>query len=118
MEEIKTDGFYDRENDRKHVFIPPAPTETERGGITAKNKTTESLEVTVDSETGKAYVALDSTLSKAGEAADSAEVGKKISVLNDIICGTPHTDTVEEYLNRQRTGVVYQSKEWKSDNYD
>lgn len=78
MQEIKTDGFYDRENDRKHVFILPAPTETERGGIAAKNKTTESLEVTVDSATGKAYVALDSTLSKAGEAADSAETGKQI----------------------------------------
>lgn len=56
----------------------------------------------------------DKTLTKSDEAADSAEVGKKISVLNDIICGTPHTDTVEEYLNRQRTGIVYQSKEWKS----
>lgn len=82
MEEIKTDGFYDRENDRKHVFIPPAPTETERGGITAKTRATESLEVTVDPETGKAYVALDSTLSKTGEAADSAEVGKKITELS------------------------------------
>lgn len=56
----------------------------------------------------------DKTLSVSGEAADAAVVGAKISVLNDIICGTPHTDTVEEYLNRQRTGVVYQSKEWKS----
>lgn len=114
MKTQKTKGFYDRENDTVHILIPPAPTESERGGITAKEKTTESLEVAVDSKTGKAYVALDSTLSKTGEAADSAEVGKKISVLNDIICGTPHTDTVEEYLNRQRTGVVYQSKEWKS----
>ena len=114
MKTQKTKGFYDRENDTVHIFIPPAPTESERGGITAKDKTTESLEVAADSKTGKAYVALDSTLSKTGEAADSAEVGKKISVLNDIICGTPHTDTVEEYLNRQRTGVVYQSKEWKT----
>lgn len=56
----------------------------------------------------------DKTLSVSGKAADAAAVGAKISVLNDIICGTPHTDTVEEYLNRQRTGVVYQSKEWKS----
>lgn len=56
MEEIKTDGFYDRENDRKHVFIPPAPTETERGGITAKTRTTENTEVAIDPETGKAYV--------------------------------------------------------------
>lgn len=56
----------------------------------------------------------DKTLGVSGKAADAAVVGTKISVLNDIICGTPHTDTVEEYLNRQRTGVVYQSKEWKS----
>lgn len=56
MEEIKTDGFYDRENNRKHIFIPPAPTETERGGITAKIRTTENTEVAVDPETGKAYV--------------------------------------------------------------
>ena len=56
----------------------------------------------------------DKTLSVSGKAADAAAVGAKISVLNDIICGTPHTATVEEYLNRQRTGVVYQAKEWKS----
>lgn len=56
----------------------------------------------------------DKTLTKEGKAADAAVVGKKIDVLNDIICGTPHTETVEEYLNRQRTGVVYQSKEWKA----
>lgn len=85
MEEIKTDGFYDRENDRKHIFIPPAPTETERGGITAKEKTTESLEVTVDPETGKAYAALDKTLSKAGEAADAATVGEKLTTISSAI---------------------------------
>ena len=89
MEEIKTDGFYDRENDRKHIFIPPAPTETERGGITAKTRTAESLEVTVDPETEKAYVALDSTLSKTGEAADAGAVGEIINSLktrlNDIV---------------------------------
>lgn len=56
----------------------------------------------------------DKSLTLSGEAADAAEVGEKISVLNDIICGTPHTATVEEYLNRQRTGVVYQAKEWKA----
>ena len=56
----------------------------------------------------------DKTLNVSGKAADAETVGTKISVLNDIICGTPHTDIVEEYLNRQRTGVVYQSKEWKS----
>lgn len=76
MKTQKTKGFYDRENDTVHIFIPPAPTESERGGITAKEKTTESLEVTIDSATGKAYVALDKTLSKTGEAADAGTVGK------------------------------------------
>lgn len=85
MEEIKTDGFYDRENDRKHVFIPPTPTESERGGITAKEKTTESLEVTIDSATGKAYVALDKTLSKTGEAADAATVGEKLTTIDSTV---------------------------------
>lgn len=79
MKTQKTKGFYDRENDTVHIFIPPAPTESERGGITAKEKTTESLEVTIDSATGKAYVALDKTLSKTGEAADAAVVGEKLT---------------------------------------
>lgn len=85
MEEIKTNGFCDRENDRKHIFIPPAPTETERGGITAKTRTAESLEVTVDPETGKAYAALDKTLSKTGEAADAAIVGEKLTAMDSAI---------------------------------
>lgn len=79
MKTQKTKGFYDRENDTVHIFIPPAPTESERGGITAKEKATESLEVTIDSATGKAYVALDKTLSKTGEAADAAVVGEKLT---------------------------------------
>lgn len=79
MKTQKTKGFYDRENDTVHIFIPPVPTESERGGITAKEKTTESLEVTIDSATGKAYVALDKTLSKTGEAADAAVVGEKLT---------------------------------------
>lgn len=85
MKTQKTKGFYDRENDTVHIFIPPAPTETERGGITAKEKTTESLEVTIDSATGKAYVALDKTLSKTGEAADAAVVGEKLTSMGAAI---------------------------------
>lgn len=81
MKTQKTKGFYDRENDTVHILIPPAPTESERGGITAKEKTTESLEVAVDSATGKAYVALDKTLSKTGEAADAGTVGEIIDPL-------------------------------------
>lgn len=89
MKTQKTKGFYDRENDTVHIFIPPAPTESERGGITAKEKATESLEVAIDSATGKAYVALDKTLSKTGEAADAGTVGEIINSLktrlNDIV---------------------------------
>lgn len=89
MKTQKTKGFYDRENDTVHIFIPPAPTESERGGISAKEKTTESLEVTIDSATGKAYVALDKTLSKTGEAADAGAVGEITDSLktrlNDIV---------------------------------
>ncbi len=99
MEEIKTDGFYDRENDRKHILIPPAPTETERGGITAKTRTAESLEVTVDPETGKAYVALDSTLSKTGEAADAGAVGEKLTTMDSTI------ESMKESLDRIYDGI-------------
>lgn len=89
MKTQRTKGFYDRENDTVHIFTPPAPTESERGGITAKEKTTESLEVAVDPGTGKAYVALDATLSKTGEAADAGTVGEITDSLktrlNDIV---------------------------------
>lgn len=37
--QIKTNGFK-MPNGDEHVFIPPSPTETERGGIKAKAKTT------------------------------------------------------------------------------
>lgn len=85
MKTQRTKGFYDRENDTVHIFIPPAPTETERGGITAKTRMAESLEVTVDPETGKAYAALDKTLSKTGEAADAATVGEKLTTMGSAI---------------------------------
>ena len=104
MKTQKTKGFYDRENDTVHIFIPPAPTESERGGITAKEKTTESLEVTIDSATGKAYVALDKTLSKTGEAADAGTVGEIINSLktrlNDIV----------GYDNAAAHNSIYRSK--------
>lgn len=85
MKTQRTKGFYDRENDTVHIFIPPAPTEAERGGIAAKSRTTESLEVAVDSGTGKAYVALDKTLSEADEAADAATVGEKLTTISSTI---------------------------------
>lgn len=99
MKTQKTKGFYDRENDTVHIFIPPAPTESERGGITAKEKTTETLEVAVDSKTGKAYVALDKTLSKTGEAADAAAVGEKLTTMDSTI------ESVKESLDRIYDGI-------------
>jgi hypothetical protein len=104
MKTQKTKGFYDRENDTVHIFIPPAPTESERGGITAKEKTTESLEVTIDSATGKAYVALDKTLSKTGEAADAAVVGEKLTSMGVAI------ENVKEdigNIKRRKNVVIY-----------
>lgn len=112
MEEIKTDGFYDRENDRKHIFIPPAPTETERGGITAKTRATESLEVTVDPETGKAYVALNSTLSKAGEAADAGATGKAIENVVDLI----YRNKVATVATKAEVDALF--AEWWKSQYD
>lgn len=65
-------------------------------------------------EQNPVQVDTDKTLTESGKAAEAKAVGEKISVLNDIIRGTPHTATIAEYFNRQRTGIVYQSKEWKS----
>jgi len=65
-------------------------------------------------EQNPVQVDTDKTLTESGKAADAAAVGEKISVLHDIICGTPHIATIAEFFDRQRTGVVYQSKEWKS----
>lgn len=75
--QIKTKGFK-MPNGDEHIFIPPSPTETERGGIKAKVRTTEQLEVAVDQETGKAYAPLDNTLTQSGQAADAKAAGDKI----------------------------------------
>ena len=77
--EKKTHGFT-MPNGDTHVFIPPAPTETERGGIIAKEKTTESVEVAIG-EDGKLYVpAADETLTKEDAAVDRV---LKILAVND-----------------------------------
>ena len=73
--EKKTHGFT-MPNGDTHVFIPPAPTETERGGIIAKEKTTESVEAAVGKD-GKLYVpAADETLTK-----EDAAVGRVLKIL-------------------------------------
>ena len=62
-------------------------------------------------EENPVQIETDATLTKSGKAADSAVVGEKLSILNDIIRGTPRTATVAEFLDRQRTGIVNQAKE-------
>lgn len=98
--EIKTKGF-DLPDGNRHVFIPPSPTQTERGGIKAKTKTTETVEVAVGTD-DKLYVPSyptslpasdvydwakqitpDVTLSENGKAADSKAVGDTISSLSE-----------------------------------
>lgn len=51
---INSDGFY--VDGKQYYFIPPMPTEETRGGIKAKARTTENIEVVVDTD-GRAYVA-------------------------------------------------------------
>lgn len=116
MKTQKTKGFYDRENDTVHIFIPPAPTESERGGITAKEKTTESLEVAIDSATGKAYVALDKTLSKTGEAADAAAVGEQLKKITEILNSASSIENaLSNFFALRRTGKVYTTRIYKYD---
>ena len=68
-----------------HIFIPPSPTQTERGGVIAKKKTTETVEVAVG-EDDKLYVpGTDNTLTDETKAANAKATGDKISELkNDI----------------------------------
>ena len=87
--DIKTKGFT-MPNGDTHIFIPPSPTESERGGIKAKKKTTENVEVVVGDD-DKLYVPeyptlkseLDSTLTDETKAANAKVTGEKIFALND-----------------------------------
>ena len=84
--EIKTKGI-ELPNGDSYVFIPPVPTETESGGIKAKNKTNENREVAVDPVTGKAYVSVetDKTLKLSDIPADSKAVGDRLDSIEDYI---------------------------------
>lgn len=82
---IKTNGFK-MPNGDVHTFIPPSPTENERGGVKAKPKTTESLEVAFDETTERLYAATpdtDKTLSESDIAADAKVTGDKIETKLD-----------------------------------
>ena len=91
--DIKTKGF-SMPDGNTHIFIPPAPTETDRGGITAKPRTTEAAEVVVDSDTGKGYIGTDHTLKEKGQAADSEAVGIAISEKADRIISSASGENV------------------------
>lgn len=77
------------------------PTETERGGIFAKQKTTESVEVAIGID-GKAYVP------------ERISWEEMFKVTQDISNDTPHAETLAQFFGMQRTGKVYTSKIWKS----
>ena len=89
---IKTNGFK-MPNGDIHTFIPPSPTENERGGIKAKAKTTEALEVSFDEASERLYAAIpntDKTLSETGVAADAKTTGDKIKDKLDRNQGIEH----------------------------
>ena len=100
--EIKTNGFKLPSGDI-HVFIPPEPTETDRGGIKASEKTTESLEVKYDKKTGKLFSPTsptDNTLTKSNVAADAKKTGDEFARVNN---------NMESKLDKQQ-GVVNKGK--------
>ena len=100
--EIKTNGFKLPSGDI-HVFIPPEPTETDRGGIKASEKTTESLEVKYDKKTGKLFSPTsptDNTLTKSNVAADAKKTGDEFARVNN---------NMESKLNKQQ-GVENKGK--------
>lgn len=82
--EIKVNGI-ETPDGNINIFIPPSPTETERGGIKAKAKTNETVEVVVGSN-GKLYVptypSVDKALTSSGSAADAKVVGDKLTEVN------------------------------------
>ena len=82
--EIKVNGI-ETPDGNINTFIPPSPTEIVRGGIKAKAKTNETVEVVVGSN-GKLYVptypSIDKALTSSGSAADAKVVGDKLTEVN------------------------------------
>lgn len=82
--DVKTKGIT-MPDGNTHIFIPPSPTQTERGGVIAKKKTTETVEVAVG-EDDKLYVpGTDNTLTDETKAANAKATGDKISELKNNI---------------------------------
>ena len=68
----------------------PQASDTKIGGFKAKNRTTESIEASIDSKTGRVYVPnnatpVDNTLTKQNQAADAKAVGDRLSNIEDYI---------------------------------
>lgn len=90
----------------------PQATESSVGGITAKAKTTESMEAAVDPETGRMYVPdnhtpVDAGLKNPGEAADAAATGKAVDELKSDISNLQDLGLII------KNGVVYDRWEEK-----
>ena len=97
-----------------------SPTETERGGIKAKTKTTETVEVAIGDD-DKLYVpGTDFTLTDENKAANAKVTGDKLSSLNEnklnksvissIINKSPTAETLDDFLELQRNDKVYKVK--------
>ncbi|MDY4875158.1 MAG: hypothetical protein SO389_00800, partial [Eubacterium sp.] len=87
--DIKTKGF-DMPNGDRHIFIPPSPTESERGGIKAKRKTTENVEVAVGDD-DKLYVPPYPTSLPASDVSEWAKQPTKPSYNADEVGALPDT---------------------------
>lgn len=93
--DIKTKGITIFNGDT-HVFIPPSPTETERGGIKAKAKTTETVEVVVGND-DKLYVpGTDATLTVENSAADAKVVGNKFTAIEENLSSIHNKDIEQD----------------------
>lgn len=88
--DIKTNGFYDRQSGNTHIFIPPSPTESERGGIKAKMKTTETVEVAIGDDE-KLYVPSYPTSLPASDVSDWAKASTKPSYTAEEVGALPNT---------------------------
>ena len=73
--DIKTKGITMFNGDT-HVFIPPSPTQTERGGIKAKAKTTETVEIAIGTD-DKLYAPSYPTSLPASDVSDWAKQDTK-----------------------------------------
>lgn len=90
--DIKTIGF-DIPNGNRHIFIPPSPTESERGGIKAKKKTTENVEVAVGDD-DKLYVPGYPTSLPASDVSEWAKQPTKPTYTADEVGALPNTTKV------------------------